>query len=209
MLKPDPAAGGRVGRQCASSDVAGDRRAAPKRGGVAPDRRDGYLPWPRRTDAEMAKLLVRLGWAGWDRRCPVLRGDRLRAGRADQQHLDCRRRDLYVRDRLPLLRQFHRAKVMALDPRRATPAERLRDGHDFEPTNKWIVFGHHFAAIAGPGPLVGRRWPRSSAICPARSGSCSARCSRVRPGFVVLFASMRRDGKSLGEMRREIGPIGA
>jgi carbon starvation protein len=39
--------------------------------------------------------------------------------------------------------------------RRATPAERLRDGHDFEPTNKWIVFGHHFAAIAGPGPLVG------------------------------------------------------
>ena len=46
------------------------------------------------------------------------------------------------------------AKVMALDDRRATPAERLRDGHDFEPTNRWIVFGHHFAAIAGPGPLV-------------------------------------------------------
>ena len=44
---------------------------------------------------------------------------------------------------------------MALDDRRATPAERLRDGHDYEPTNKWIVFGHHFAAIAGPGPLVG------------------------------------------------------
>ena len=47
------------------------------------------------------------------------------------------------------------SRVMALDDRRATPAERLRDGHDFEPTNKWIVFGHHFAAIAGPGPLVG------------------------------------------------------
>ncbi len=46
-------------------------------------------------------------------------------------------------------------KVMALDDDRATPAERLRNGHDFEPTNKWIVFGHHFAAIAGPGPLVG------------------------------------------------------
>ncbi len=44
---------------------------------------------------------------------------------------------------------------MALDDSRATPAERLRNGHDFEPTNKWIVFGHHFAAIAGPGPLVG------------------------------------------------------
>src|SRR5688500_10450195 len=47
------------------------------------------------------------------------------------------------------------AKVMALDDKRATPAERLRNGHVFEPTNKWIVFGHHFAAIAGPGPLVG------------------------------------------------------
>src|ERR1051326_5772339 len=50
---------------------------------------------------------------------------------------------------------FMAAKAMALDNRRATPAERLRDGHDFEPTNKWIVLGHHFAAIAGPGPLVG------------------------------------------------------
>ena len=50
--------------------------------------------------------------------------------------------------------KFIAARVMALDDR-ATPAERLRDGHDFEPTNKWIVFGHHFAAIAGPGPLVG------------------------------------------------------
>ena len=50
---------------------------------------------------------------------------------------------------------FVAARVMALDDSRATPAERLRDGHDFEPTNKWIVFGHHFAAIAGPGPLVG------------------------------------------------------
>src|SRR3954453_22936185 len=51
--------------------------------------------------------------------------------------------------------KFIAAKVMMLDDRRATPAERLRNGHDFEPTNKWIVFGHHFAAIAGPGPLVG------------------------------------------------------
>ena len=51
--------------------------------------------------------------------------------------------------------RFIAAKVMALDDSRATPAERLRNGHDFEPTNKWIVFGHHFAAIAGPGPLVG------------------------------------------------------
>ena len=51
--------------------------------------------------------------------------------------------------------KFIAARVMALNDQRATPAERLRNGHDFEPTNKWIVFGHHFAAIAGPGPLVG------------------------------------------------------
>ncbi|MBM3747289.1 MAG: carbon starvation protein A, partial [Acidobacteria bacterium] len=51
--------------------------------------------------------------------------------------------------------KFIAAKVMVLDNDRATPAERLRNGHDYEPTNKWILFGHHFAAIAGPGPLVG------------------------------------------------------
>jgi len=51
--------------------------------------------------------------------------------------------------------RFIGARVMGLNNDRATPAERLRNGHDFEPTNKWILFGHHFAAIAGPGPLVG------------------------------------------------------
>src|SRR5262249_38729180 len=51
--------------------------------------------------------------------------------------------------------KFIAARVMTLNDKRATPAERLRNGHDFEPTNKWILFGHHFAAIAGPGPLVG------------------------------------------------------
>jgi len=51
--------------------------------------------------------------------------------------------------------KFISAKVLALDPLRATPAERLDNGRDFVPTNKWVVFGHHFAAIAGPGPLVG------------------------------------------------------
>src|SRR5579862_6762864 len=51
--------------------------------------------------------------------------------------------------------KFISAKVLALDPQRATPAERLENGRDFVPTNKWVVFGHHFAAIAGPGPLVG------------------------------------------------------
>src|SRR3954452_20917558 len=51
--------------------------------------------------------------------------------------------------------KFIAARVMALNNDRATPAERLDDHHDYEPTNKWILFGHHFAAIAGPGPLVG------------------------------------------------------
>src|SRR5207248_6317268 len=51
--------------------------------------------------------------------------------------------------------KFIAAKVLGLDPQRATPAERLENGRDFLPTNKWVVFGHHFAAIAGPGPLVG------------------------------------------------------
>src|SRR5437868_9591497 len=51
--------------------------------------------------------------------------------------------------------KFLSAKVLALDSMRATPAERLENGPDFVPTNKWVVFGHHFAAIAGPGPLVG------------------------------------------------------
>ena len=51
---------------------------------------------------------------------------------------------------------FIGARIFALDDRRPTPAERLADGRDFVPTNRWIVFGHHFAAIAGPGPLVGR-----------------------------------------------------
>src|SRR6202142_4347873 len=50
---------------------------------------------------------------------------------------------------------FISAKVLALDPLRATPAERLENGRDFVPTNKWVILGHHFAAIAGPGPLVG------------------------------------------------------
>src|SRR6201988_2154215 len=51
--------------------------------------------------------------------------------------------------------KFISCKVLALDALRATPAERLENGRDFVPTNKWVVFGHHFAAIAGPGPLVG------------------------------------------------------
>jgi carbon starvation protein len=105
---------------------------------------------------------------------------------------------------------FIAVKVMALDERRATPAERLRDGHDFEPTNKWIVFGHHFAAIAGPGPLVGPTLAAQFGYLPGTIwilfGAVLGGCVQ---DFVILFASMRRDGKSLGEMAKEdIGPIG-
>ena len=95
--------------------------------------------------------------------------------------------------------KFIAAKVMALDDRRATPAERLRNGHDFEPTNKWIVFGHHFAAIAGPGPLVGPTLAAQFGYLPGTLwiiiGAVLGGCVQ---DFVILFASMRRDGKSLG-----------
>src|SRR5947208_1046684 len=106
--------------------------------------------------------------------------------------------------------RFLSAKVMGLNDKRATPAERLRDGHDFEPTNKWIVFGHHFAAIAGPGPLVG---PTLAAQFGYLPGTLWIIIGAVLGGavqdFVILFASMRRDGKSLGKMaREEIGKVG-
>jgi carbon starvation protein len=106
--------------------------------------------------------------------------------------------------------KFIAARVMALDNQRATPAERLRNGHDFEPTNKWILFGHHFAAIAGPGPLVG---PVLAAQFGYLPGTLWIIIGAVLGGavqdFVVLFASMRRDGKSLGQMaREEVGRVG-
>ena len=65
---------------------------------------------------------------------------------------------------------FLAARIFALDNTRATPAERLEDGRDFVPTNKWVLLGHHFAAIAGPGPLVGPRSRRSSVTCRERCG---------------------------------------
>ncbi len=105
---------------------------------------------------------------------------------------------------------FVAARVMALNDQRATPAERLRDGHDFEPTNKWIVFGHHFAAIAGPGPLVG---PTLAAQFGYLPGFLWIVIGAVLGGavqdFVILFGSIRRDGKSLGQIaREEVGKVG-
>ena len=104
---------------------------------------------------------------------------------------------------------FIAAKVFALDDARATPAERLNDGRDFVPTNRWVAFGHHFAAIAGPGPLVG---PTLAAQFGYLPGVLWIVVGVVLGGavqdFVILCASTRRDGKSLGQMaKEEIGPV--
>jgi carbon starvation protein len=105
---------------------------------------------------------------------------------------------------------FLAAKLVALDDTRATPAERNDDGRDFVPTNKWVLFGHHFAAIAGPGPLVGPTLAAQFGYLPGTlwliAGAAFAGCVQ---DFVILFCSIRRNGKSLGEMARdEVGKRG-
>src|ERR1700693_5791535 len=99
---------------------------------------------------------------------------------------------------------FIAARLLTLDDTRATPAERHDDGRDFVPTNKWILFGHHFAAIAGPGPLVGPTLAAQFGYLPGTlwliAGAVVAGCIQ---DFVILFCSIRRDGKTLGEMARE------
>src|SRR5258705_7568786 len=96
------------------------------------------------------------------------------------------------------------ARVLALDERRATPCEVHDDGKDFVKTNKWIVFGHHFAAISGPGPLVGPVLAAQFGYLPS---SLWLLIGVVLGGavqdFVILFCSMRRSGKSLGPMVEE------
>ena len=104
---------------------------------------------------------------------------------------------------------FIAAKVMALDETRATPAERFDDGRDFVPTNKWVLMGHHFAAIAGPGPLIGPTLAAQFGYLPGTLwliiGAVLGGCVQ---DFVVLFGSIRRDGKSLGQMaREEVGKV--
>jgi carbon starvation protein len=99
---------------------------------------------------------------------------------------------------------FIAAKVLALDDTRATPAERLEDGKDFVPTNKWVLIGHHFAAIAGPGPLVGPTLAAQFGYLPGTLwlilGAVLGGCVQ---DFTTLFFSVRRNGKSLGQMARE------
>jgi carbon starvation protein len=105
---------------------------------------------------------------------------------------------------------FVAAKVLSLDATRATPAERLADGRDFMPTHRWIVFGHHFAAIAGPGPLIGPTLAAQFGYLPGTLwiliGAVFGGCVQ---DFVILFCSIRRNGRSLGQMARdELGIIG-
>ncbi|HTW38993.1 MAG TPA: carbon starvation CstA family protein [Steroidobacteraceae bacterium] len=102
------------------------------------------------------------------------------------------------------------ARVFSVDASRATPAERLNNGRDFVPTHRWIVFGHHFAAIAGPGPLVGPTLAAQFGYLPGTLwilfGSVLGGCVQ---DMTILFLSTRRDGRSLGQMARdELGPFG-
>lgn len=101
-------------------------------------------------------------------------------------------------------------KVLLIDPTRATPAERLNNGHDYIPTNRWIVFGHHFAAIAGPGPLVGPTLAAQFGYLPGTLwilfGAVLGGCVQ---DMITLFYSTRRNGRTLGQMARdELGAIG-
>ncbi len=100
--------------------------------------------------------------------------------------------------------RFLAARVFELDDRRATPAERCNNGRDFVPTSKWVLYGHHFAAIAGAGPLVGPVLAAQFGFLP---GTLWLVIGVVLGGavqdFTILCCSLRRDGKSLGQMAKE------
>src|SRR5882762_6803243 len=104
---------------------------------------------------------------------------------------------------------FIAAKVLVLDPQRVTPAHIYQDGSNYDPTNKWVLMGHHFAAIAGAGPLIGPVLAAQFGFLP---GYLWLLLGVVLAGavqdFVILFASVRRGGKSLVEIaRQEMGPL--
>jgi carbon starvation protein len=106
--------------------------------------------------------------------------------------------------------RFIARRVLELDGSRPTPATRLNNGRDYVPTPRWITFGHHFAAIAGPGPLVGPVLAAQFGYLPSILwivvGAVLGGCVQ---DFVILGFSLRRDGRSLGKMARdEIGPVG-
>ncbi len=102
---------------------------------------------------------------------------------------------------------FIARRIFELDDRRRTPAERFNDGLDYVPTNKWVLFGHHFAAIAGAGPLVGPILAAQMGFLPGTIWILvGVMLAGAVQDFLVLFISTRRDGRSLGEMaRQELG----
>jgi carbon starvation protein len=105
--------------------------------------------------------------------------------------------------------RFIGRNVFGLNARRATPAERLNNGRDFHPTNRWVAYGHHFAAISGAGPLIGPTLAAQFGFLP---GTLWLIIGVVLGGavqdFTILVASVRRDGKSLGQMaKEEVNPV--
>ena len=104
---------------------------------------------------------------------------------------------------------FLAAKVLALDPARQTPAHALNDGHNYHPTNKWVLFGHHFAAISGAGPLIGPVLAAQFGFLPGLLWLVIGVClGGAVHDFMILAGSVRRGGRSLAEMaREEISPL--
>src|SRR5216110_3627576 len=105
---------------------------------------------------------------------------------------------------------FIAAKVLALDDSRPVPSDTMYDGHNYYPTNKWVLFGHHFAAISGAGPLIGPVLAAQFGFLPGLLwllvGVCLAGAAQ---DFLILAASIRRDGKSLAQIAfQEIGRVG-
>src|SRR5438552_7250416 len=96
------------------------------------------------------------------------------------------------------------ARVLVLNDRRATPCEVHDDGKDYVKTNKWIVFGHHFAAISGPGPLVGPVLAAQFGYLPSALWILiGVVLGGAVQDFAILFCSMRRNGRSLAQMVKE------
>src|SRR5436305_7542644 len=105
---------------------------------------------------------------------------------------------------------FLAARVAVLDDARITPAERLNDGQNYHPTNKWVLFGHHFAAISGAGPLIGPVLAAQFGYLPGLLWIVVGVClGGAVQDFLVLVASTRRDGKALAQIAlADIGKSG-
>ena len=104
---------------------------------------------------------------------------------------------------------FIAAKVLALDDSHPVPSQTMYDGHNYYPTNKWVLFGHHFAAISGAGPLIGPVLAAQFGFLPGLLWLVIGVClGGAVHDFMILAGSVRRKGKSLAEMARtEISPL--